>query len=171
MVKEAKRRSWEEFGTNLNETYKTNNRRFWNQVRKLKGNQKKSPRAVKNKNNEVKTTTEEILETWCEYYENKFKGEEKITQEDDMREQEQKKDTTNREMGVITMEEMEEAIMKIKTEKACGSDSIDPEMIKYLGRDGKEWLLGIFRMAWATENIPKDWEDNIFLPIYKKGTT
>ncbi|XP_071051675.1 uncharacterized protein [Onthophagus taurus] len=41
MVREAKKKSWKEFGTSLSETYGSNNRKFWNQIRKLKGDQRK----------------------------------------------------------------------------------------------------------------------------------
>ncbi|KAI4461171.1 reverse transcriptase (rna-dependent dna polymerase) [Holotrichia oblita] len=130
---------------------------------KTERRQKKSPRAIKNKNNEVKTTTQEILETWCEYYENKFKDKEKTIQEDDMREQEQIKETTSREMEEITMQEMEEAIMKIKTEKACGTDNIDPEMIKYLGKDGKLELEHQLEEEQAAYRVHRQTNDNIHI--------
>lgn len=70
---------------------------------------------------------------------------------------------------IISMEEMQEALTKIKIGKASGENQIDPEMIKYLREVGKEWLSEIPKKAWKTKTVPKDWENNIILHIYKKG--
>jgi hypothetical protein len=32
----------------------------------------------------------------------------------------------------------------------------------------KQWILDLFRQVWKEETIPKDWEKNITIPIYKK---
>lgn len=38
-----------------------------------------------------------------------------------------------------------------------------------MGEVGQRWLLEVCRMAWNNERIPKDWENNLILPIHKKG--
>src|ERR1700712_4725312 len=80
-----------------------------------------------------------------------------------------KGETTEEKDEDIIMEELEEAIGNIKTGKAKGLDEIDPEMIYYLGHEGKKWLLNILRMIWSTGKLPNDWEQNMIIPIYKKG--
>lgn len=42
-------------------------------------------------------------------------------------------------------------------------------MLKCLGEIGKKWLLEIIKEAWTTKVIPRNWEENILLPIRKKG--
>ena len=61
------------------------------------------------------------------------------------------------------------AIRRLKGEKACGGDMIEPEMIKYLGEKGREWMWKICADSWREQKIPKDWENNIIIPIHKGG--
>lgn len=42
-------------------------------------------------------------------------------------------------------------------------------MIKWLGQKGKEWIWEICKEAWKEQRIPRDWENNLIIPIYKKG--
>jgi predicted transcriptional regulator len=69
------------------------------------------------------------------------------------------------------MEEVTEAIQNMKTGKAAGEDEITPELIKYAGIIAKNWLLELFQQIWKEERIPKNWEQNIIIPIHKEGNT
>lgn len=46
----------------------------------------------------------------------------------------------NNQVEDITRERVEKAINKIKIELASGEDKIQPEMIKWMGEKGREWL-------------------------------
>lgn len=57
----------------------------------------------------------------------------------------------------------------MKNGKTPGNDQITVEMIKNIGEKGSKLLLKIFNKIWKEENIPKEWEIGLILPIHKKG--
>lgn len=61
------------------------------------------------------------------------------------------------------MGELEEGIDRIKIEKTSISDNIAPEMIKYVGMEGKIWVIEVFETAWQTNKTSKDWEENLLI--------
>jgi hypothetical protein len=67
------------------------------------------------------------------------------------------------------MDELETALKKAKTRKACGPDGIPAEFYKSLNEEGKQKLLAIFNSILASEDVPKDWGDSTTVMIYKKG--
>ena len=64
---EAKKKSWEEFGKEIEESFHENNKNFWTPVKHLRGNMRKKVRSVKDKNGQLLTNTDKILETWSEH--------------------------------------------------------------------------------------------------------
>lgn len=60
---------------------------------------------------------------------------------------------------------MDEAMQKIKVGKA--GDGI-PEMIKWLGQEGKKGIWEMFKAIWYKKKIPWVWENNLMIPINKK---
>lgn len=58
----------------------------------------------------------------------------------------------------ITIQEVEEALIKVKVGRVLGIDRIEPKLMKCTREAGKEWLLKIFRTVWETEIISKKWE-------------
>ena len=164
IIKEEKKKSWTKFGEFVTEEYTKNKKHFWNIVKNLKNKNEKVIRGIRDQNNTLETNVKDILRVWAEYYKIKFE-----TKENDPPEETTEGGTTEENDEDIIMEELEEAIRNIKTGKAKGLDEIDPEMIKYLGHEGKKWLLNILRMIWSTGKLPNDWEQNMIIPIYKKG--
>lgn len=53
--------------------------------------------------------------------------------------------------------------------KAAGHDGVTPEMIKHMGKKGRELLSRMIKLAWESKRIPKEWEVAVILPAYKKG--
>jgi hypothetical protein len=72
-------------------------------------------------------------------------------------------------LGDINDREVKEALKKMKNEKAAGWDDIAPEMLKARGEALEKQLIKLFTKVWHEERIPKDWEKNIIIPLYKKG--
>lgn len=60
-IREAKRKSWEEFGEQLNESFKIIERAFWDKIRALRGEKMKQIRGMR-KTNQLKTKRMDILE-------------------------------------------------------------------------------------------------------------
>lgn len=168
LIREAKKKSWKDFGDEMEQSYKVNNRSFWNKIRALRGGKRKEIKGIRDKNNSIRTNLEEILETWREYYKNKYDKDEEERAIGTMGNQNEMEDNNN-QTEEISIDEIEEGIRKIRIGKAGGADNIDPEMVKWLGKEGKKWLLEIMKEAWRTNLIPKDWEENLMVPIHKKG--
>ena len=67
------------------------------------------------------------------------------------------------------IDEVTEAIRRLKRGKAAGHDNITAKMLQNLGEKGLELLTKLFNKIWEEEKIPKDWEVGIIIPLYKKG--
>lgn len=170
-IKIAKTRSWENFGDELEDKFKHNNRQFWSAIKALKGNKPKRIWNIRDKNNELKTESGDILAAWKEYYEEKFKEDNGATEENtDLRTEQINETIENGNIqDEISQEEVEYAIWKLKVGKASGGDGIAPEMIKWGGAKVKEWIWVLCKTAWNENTIPQDWERNIIIPLHKKG--
>jgi hypothetical protein len=71
----------------------------------------------------------------------------------------------------ISKEEVDIATKEIRMKKAGGRDGIEPELTKYGGRSLNIKLCTLFKEIWRTERIPTEWENNVIIPIHKKGDT
>ena len=60
IVAEAKKKSWEEFGKEIEESFHEN-KNVWTTVKHLRGNMGKKVRSVKDKNGQLQTNTDKIL--------------------------------------------------------------------------------------------------------------
>lgn len=158
-IRQQKRKTWREFGEQITETHRLDNRKFWTCIKRLRGGKRKEIKAVRDKSNKLQTGTREILETWREYYTDKF----------NTPANEEGTEAVEREQQGITRAEVEEAIQGIKLRRASGEDGIAPEMIKWLGERGREWVWKTINEAWKERKIPAQWENNVIIPIYKKG--
>ena len=69
----------------------------------------------------------------------------------------------------LTLQELEEALKKMKQEKAPGPDGITNEMLKHLGSAAKRILLRIYNQSWLTGTVPTIWKEAVIRPIPKKG--
>ena len=66
---------------------------------------------------------------------------------------------------VFTLMEVTTAIRGLKSRKTAGKDEIRPEMLKALNGEGIRLLSGGVEL----EKIPKDWQTDVIIPMYKKG--
>lgn len=62
VVKKAKQNTWEEFGEEVNDGYRTNHRQLWNTITSMRGTNKKDIRRIRDKKCEIHVNTEEILD-------------------------------------------------------------------------------------------------------------
>ncbi len=65
-------------------------------------------------------------------------------------------------------EEVENAMKKMKNNKAVGPDNIPVEAWKALGKEGVDILWGLIRKIEEQEVIPEEWRDSIMVPIFKE---
>ena len=68
-----------------------------------------------------------------------------------------------------TKKEIEEAIRRIKSNKAAGPDHIPPEAIKADMTTSVDILHTLFTKIWNEEDIPGDWKKGILIKLPKKG--
>ena len=69
--------------------------------------------------------------------------------------------------GPFSLDEIATAASQLKTGKACGMDSVPPELLKLTGIH--EILLPVFNQAFETGVVPEEWKVSGIIPIFKKG--
>ena len=72
-------------------------------------------------------------------------------------------------MDPPAFEELEEAIKKLKNNKAAGIDGITAEVFKQGGIELKNRMFRLILHIWADEELPHEWNFGIICPILKKG--
>ena len=68
----------------------------------------------------------------------------------------------------FTLQELEQAMKKLKNHKSPGPDEIHNEMLKHLGPCGKSTLLTLINLTWRESQLPQTWKNAIIAPILKK---
>ena len=71
----------------------------------------------------------------------------------------------------IGIEEVVEAIGKLKGGKAPGICGNDAEMLKAGGPVAAEWLHRVIELAWAKGKVVEDWNKAVIVPLHKKAVT
>jgi len=66
------------------------------------------------------------------------------------------------------LDEVENAILRLKDNKAPGIDLIQAELIKKASPNFVEYMYQLITKIWTTETIPEDWSWSIVCPIHKK---
>lgn len=173
-VKRAKTESWEEFGREIEEKFRDNQgnkKEFWTIVKNLRGKYGKQAWCIKNEKGDLITEEGNIVDTWRTYYGKKFRAVQTRPERMRIRNNAEGERADREEVEAISEAEVQEAITKMKLGKSAGRDEISPEMIKYGGTRLENWIRKICQQAWDGEDIPKDWEENIIIPLHKKGKT
>ena len=70
----------------------------------------------------------------------------------------------------ISEEEIRTAVSELMSKKAPGLDGITLEMLTLVGDETVRWLKTIFDTIWETESVPEDWQGQLLVPLYKKGS-
>jgi hypothetical protein len=72
------------------------------------------------------------------------------------------------EIDLITTEELQDPLRKMKNRKATGPDEINAELLKYGGEDLNNGLLNFINICWRCAKIPKTWYQAHVIYIFKK---
>ena len=73
------------------------------------------------------------------------------------------------ETGEITTKELDDAIRKLKNNKAPGPDDIPAELFKWLDKQSRKTILEILNECWRRETLIRDMNDARLAIVYKKG--
>lgn len=106
---------------------------------------------IKDKKGNIITDKDVIMEWWREYLQKIIRSRE--TQDIDEGEK-----TVKREEG-RRKEKLKEVINRAELGKAPGKNNITPEIIKYIGKDGIDWLQDLMDDIIRIKKIPKRLEN------------
>ena len=123
--------------------------------------------AVKDKDGEIISGKEEILNRWREHFSevlNRTDPDQPIT-EDDIGEAEIEEISTEH----VSEREVEDAVKKLKNGKAAGIDSITAELLKADVKYTSVKVKKLIDMIWRQETVPKNWKKGLIVKIPKKG--
>ncbi|XP_019241864.1 PREDICTED: uncharacterized protein LOC109221887 [Nicotiana attenuata] len=67
----------------------------------------------------------------------------------------------------IEVDEVMEAMRKMRRGRATGPDEIPVELWRCVGRAGLEWLTGLFNIIFKTNRMPEEWRRSTMVPLYK----
>ena len=71
----------------------------------------------------------------------------------------------------ISVNELREALQKVKINKAPGPDGILGEYVKVFGHTFEDILLKLVNIIFSQQIYPAEWAENFLKPIFKKGST
>ena len=149
-VKESNQESWNKFLATIEHDIYGRQNIAWKVMRHLKSTDR-----------DVAKLTCIPKEEWTKYYSELLHDEDiEDVLEDEIEE---------KTVDMITLDEMQEEIRKMKNRKAPGTDNIPIEIFKYGGLILQFRLLHILNMCWRSKQIPKEWETAKVISIFKKG--
>ena len=137
-------------------------------TKKLAGDYGKgNERPVKDKNGSVLSDTEKRRTRWAEHF-NEILNRPPPQETIDFTKVEEMEPLYINEDG-IDLEELQNAIERLKNNKAAGEDKISAELLKATNKDNLEQWLELYNAIWYTEEIPNDWRNGTIVKIPKKG--
>ena len=168
-MKQTKRRRLERKILKLeNDFRKNDSHELFKAVRELEGKPRKSLMAVKNKDGEKTTRTEEVLKIWKNHFYEHLNTE---FPRDESAIQNLPKIVTNLESSddlTITRDEIRKAVSSLKNNKVPGADAITAEVLKAGGEPVVAMLEWIFKRILAEQDTPKHFAKMLLTPILKK---
>jgi hypothetical protein len=120
-------------------------------------------KCIKDEADRLLVKDEEIKNKWREYFDKLFndKSEKTAIELDDSI------DTNRRFVRRIQESEVKEALKKMKTGKALGSDDIPIEIWRCLGYIIIVWLTKLFNTIFWSNKMPDEWRRSILVLIFK----
>jgi len=119
--------------------------------------------SMRKENGEITKDREEILKICTNFYEKLYSS--SIPTPKDII----KESCDLEEPPPITIKEVENALKKMKHNKAPGPDGITTDLIRIGGTPVTEFLTKIFNKIMTTKQIPKEWKEAKMIIIFKKG--
>ena len=112
-----------------------------------------------------------IMERWAEYFEDLLNDieEETAEQQDQEREGQMEINSVEESVADVTLEEVKQAIVLMRNNRAPGEDGISIELFKYGGEELSSHMSTLIREIWKREEMPEVWNTAVICPIHKKN--
>jgi hypothetical protein len=78
-------------------------------------------------------------------------------------------DTTNIPSGAPSVNEINIAIKRLKSNKASGLDNVPPELFKTYPNTITNILESLLNKVWKSGQIPNEWKQGLIIKLPKKG--
>jgi len=131
----------------IEEAHKQNETKFFKDIRTFQNDSSPPIFTCKDDNGTLKTDTQEVLNRWKQYFTDLMKTDKKFadqTQEENFKENEI-------EIEQRTYKEVSDKVIKLKENKAPGTDNIPAELIKYGGYILKHRMYKLILLIWNKE--------------------
>ena len=162
------RNVWRKIGDNLREDHAGTRKLLYSMAKNYRAEKKDTACTIKDKEGNIITEPERVMERWKEYFkellnveEEEIGGPVEYFQGID----------TEEIYENITAEEVRAAIQQMKSGKAVGVDGIPVELLEAAGPPAVEAIQKLCDEAYRTEKIPEEWQQGVICPIYKKGNS
>jgi hypothetical protein len=126
------------------------------------------PRTIlcRNKEGTLLSEEDDMLRRWAEHFDELLNTE---PSNQNTINQETHQALSAADEPIPTLEDVNNAILKLKNNKAPGIDLIQAELIKKASPDLVERMHHLIINIWTTETVPEDLNLSIICPIHKKG--
>jgi len=148
------------------ENLKHNPREFFKRCKTFKNGFVRVIRMIEDNNDILITKPENIAEKFRSYFE-KILNEDSTTgigEQDDIIYY-----TAEPEVPNPSLEEIHYAIQTLKNNKSPGDDKIAAKLLKLRGQSLTKNLHNLIQQIWIKKKAPKDWNESLICPIFKKG--
>ena len=136
-------------------------KQYYAAIKRLKSKPKNISWGVKNKEGEVVTDKEKILERWAEFYEELYADDPSTVNIDDSHEE---------AIPTFLKCELETAINELKIGKSPGLDQIYSEYLKAGGEPLVKALMHLFNQILTTGKVPKQFKEALIVVIDKRNS-
>ena len=141
----------------LEELDAKHNPKLYSKIKELKQQKPHAKMGPKNKEGKMLQSDNDVLKRWQEY----------VTELYSDKRNEEADQTSDQEMGVITVDEVQEIIKKLPKGKPTGEDDIPAEFLQCCGSKRIKTLTSIVNQIYSTGEFLDDFLSNIFIPIPK----
>jgi len=145
---------------------KRDQRKVYQVVKTMTGKSTPQPLSVKDKDGRILTEQDEVEDRWKEHFQELLNRPPPLRR---YHQNPQSWDELDVETGAPTLEEVRQAIKKLKDHKAPGTDGIKAELLKAGGDAVLEALHTLIVKIWEEEKVPQDWKRSEIKVLFKKG--
>ena len=117
---------------------------------------------VKDSSGQIVTDDDKVMKVWEQYFKNLLNDEVSWN-----RSSLDSSDSNNNKCEPVTIEEVREAMNKMKWKKAAGPTGVSVEILKAAGLEGIEWITEVCNAVIRDGRIPEDWKKSWITAVFK----